>query len=1296
MNNIRIILLIIISLYSFTCKSKIIQSFYSSRDGLLSNTIDFITKDSSGIVYLSTPEGLVSYTGSEFFVSKYSDAIGSIPLVTSMVELDKYNTLICSNEYGLFLYNKQKQSFKSLSIGSALKDIVDIYKDNNGVLWIASSKGKIWFLSDYRDIINGIINLKFIQVDYVFPEIKSIGSLLGKMYICTASNKFLFLNYNNGNVNVEHIPLPDNIKTVYTARSINNNEIFIGTNDGVLLIKLAHNNSYHFSNTLLKGCIIRCIENTIEGIFIGTEGNGLYVYENNKVKKFKFDNILNSKNLDYIISSYYDEKGELWLGTWNGGLVRFIMNNNSYDIIYNSKDWDSPLYIWSLESFPKDSVTYVGTHGKGLAYFSPSMDKYIVIDEKYPLIKSLYADSISGYLYIGTFGNGIRAFDPKKKRYTNFNIKEIENERIYVIYPYSKNKLLIGTSGKGLWLYDKHKDNAIHVNIPFVYDELNIRDIKPDLKSEGLWISTFNNGLYHLNLNPDGSYLNFIHLDSPDGINLHTIRLYNDKEFTLVTTERGLYKITYNDSKYKLSCIHSLDGLRLNNIIRIDDNYVVTTYSGVYLLDSKFDIISIFCKNETTNDLIFNSVNNRIEIAGTSGIMLLNATKIKDEYKNIKILLQSVSISGKIIIPNDSITSYLNEAIEYTNKIKLRPIDDNLDINVSCLLPNPLISTFIYYMMEGLDNEWNRIPTSNAVIRYNSIPSGDYKLKIRVQSKDNINGERIINIEKPDFWYNTNWAYMLYILIIISLLMYIIYRIKHKEKVKFFNKVQEIEEEKKIEVYDQKLKFITNISHDLKTPLTLILSPLNDMANMPDIPNKIKPRIESMIRNGNNLLRKINKIINYRDLELYDDSVLDTKEYYLQQLLYEIIIPFKAYSESLGVEFTYNFNKAETLIISTDKNRLESILENLISNAIKYTPKGGQVCVNVISDTNSVHINISDTGRGISKQDLPHIFDRYYCAKNSKDGTGIGLYLVKRYIEMLEGNISINSIKGEGTSFTIDLPITNNDTSESLNNEEFSTSDNIMKILFIEDNKELRDFFTESFALSYNVFTAASAIEGIEVAKRELPDLIVSDYMMPETDGLELCKILKNDILTSHIPFVILSSLNTEEFRKRCWQEGVDLFEEKPFKTELLKIKFATLIKNRMLLKNKYQIPITEKEKKNVENVLSEYDKRFINEFNSAIEQNLENSELSIEELAASLKMSHDQLYRKVKALTGISVNQYIRSFRLKKAAMMMCEKKYSVTEVLYSVGFSNPSYFTKCFKKEFGVLPSEYIEQNT
>ena len=328
---------------------------------------------------------------------------------------------------------------------------------------------------------------------------------------------------------------------------------------------------------------------------------------------------------------------------------------------------------------------------------------------------------------------------------------------------------------------------------------------------------------------------------------------------------------------------------------------------------------------------------------------------------------------------------------------------------------------YVYYKLDGLESNWNKVSDPNLAIRYNSIPPGKFKLRVRVQSVDNEHNERTLIIEKSEFWYKTGLAYFSYVVILLTLIGSIIYRIKLRERKLFFYKIQEMEEKKKLEVYDQKLRFVTNISHDLKTPLTLVLSPLTDMISMPDMPDKFKPRIQSMIWNGNNLLRKINKIINYKDMELYDGSRLELEKYNLQNLIYEIIIPFKAYAESQGIAFHYHFVFPEhsTVMILTEKNKFESVFENLLSNAIKYTPRGGMVKVNVISDVSVAHISIADTGSGIPEEALPHIFDRYYCAKDNNGGTGIGLFLVKRYVDLLGGNIQLSSVVGKGTMFSM-------------------------------------------------------------------------------------------------------------------------------------------------------------------------------------------------------------------------------------------------------------------------------------
>ena len=392
------------------------------------------------------------------------------------------------------------------------------------------------------------------------------------------------------------------------------------------------------------------------------------------------------------------------------------------------------------------------------------------------------------------------------------------------------------------------------------------------------------------------------------------------------------------------------------------------------------------------------------------------------------------------------------------------------------------------------------------------------------------------------------------------------------------------------------------------------------------------------------------------------------------------------------------------MYILTDKTKLESILENLISNAIKYTPETGSVNIIITLDKELLYIDICDTGVGISAEDLSHLFDRYYRISADNRGTGIGLYLVKHYLDLLQGEIQVESVQGKGSSFHLKLPLlydseTENPMEEMNMEGNLLESDNVKSLLIVDDNKEIRDYFYQTFSSFYKVLRASTGDEALEIARQELPDLILSDYMMPGMNGLELCKAIKEDMLTSHIPFVILSARASDEIRLECWEQGVDLFEEKPFRRELLQIKLATLIRNRKLLKYKYQIAspdvsaIQNEEQSHLQKNTS-LDEQFLQRLNDVIEQNRDKTELSVLELAESLSMKHDQLYRKLKALTGLTVNQYIRSYRLNCAVALLKSQQFSVTEVLYRVGFSNPSYFTKCFKKEFGLLPSEFVDQ--
>ena len=457
----------------------------------------------------------------------------------------------------------------------------------------------------------------------------------------------------------------------------------------------------------------------------------------------------------------------------------------------------------------------------------------------------------------------------------------------------------------------------------------------------------------------------------------------------------------------------------------------------------------------------------------------------------------------------------------------------------------------LFYKLEGLDDNWNESGAFQTDILYLNLPAGDYRLRVRINSAENIINERFLSIHKEEYWWRTRTAFLCYLGLIVIMIGCCGYWFRRRYKRKYIQKLVDIKKEKEEELYEQKIRFFTNLSHDLKTPLTLILTPLNDLVSHPEMPDSFKQRLQSMISNGEHLLRKINKMLNYKELE-GEDEPLKCEVFAARQLLYEIIFPFKEYAQYQGVSFNYSFSQKDenTVYILTDKTKLESILENLISNAIKYTPETGSVNIIITLDKELLYIDICDTGVGISAEDLSHLFDRYYRISADNRGTGIGLYLVKHYLDLLQGEIQVESVQGKGSSFHLKLPLlydseTENPMEEMNMEGNLLESDNVKSLLIVDDNKEIRDYFYQTFSSFYKVLRASTGDEALEIARQELPDLILSDYMMPGMNGLELCKAIKEDMLTSHIPFVILSARASDEIRLECWEQGVDLFEEK-------------------------------------------------------------------------------------------------------------------------------------------------------
>lgn len=529
--------------------------------------------------------------------------------------------------------------------------------------------------------------------------------------------------------------------------------------------------------------------------------------------------------------------------------------------------------------------------------------------------------------------------------------------------------------------------------------------------------------------------------------------------------------------------------------------------------------------------------------------------------------------------------------------------------------------------------------------------------------------------------------------------------------------------EQEQELNQERLRFYTNITHELRTPLTLILGPLEDMQKDTSLPVKQAQKLSVIHQSALRLLNLINQILEFRKTETQNKRLCVCKGN-IAPLIYEIGLKYKELNQKTKIDFRIQIEKEEMLLFF-DKEIVTIVLDNLISNAIKYTEQG---CI-TLSLYQTVHnevayteIKVSDTGYGISAEALPHIFDRYYqeSGKHQASGTGIGLALVKNLVELHEGEIRAESVQNEGSTFYISLltdniypnalhadstePAAKEDTAQATTSENTSepTVDNGKPILLIvEDNEEIQKYIAESFSDSFEVITADNGEEGKQQALSHIPDIIVSDIMMPIMDGITLCRQLKEDVRTSHIPIILLTAKDSLQDKEEGYEVGADSYLTKPFSASLLRSRINNLLESRKKLITQFQAqPVsgnqTDLNEKRIiiAEALSKLDNEFIEKITLLIEENLSSEKIDITYLSDKMCMSGSTLYRKMKALTGLSTNEYIRKVKMQNAERLLLEGKFNISEIAYKVGMNSTGYFRQCFKEEFGVSPSDYLKQ--
>ena len=1129
---------------------------------------------------------------------------------------------------------------------------------------------------------------------------------------------------------------------------------------------------------------VTCFFEDLEGnILVGTRGNGLYKIDliTRKISQILYrSDLIDRDNL--ITSLAYDHEGTLWVGTDSG--VILIKNKDFAHPIHleANPDSDTGLSSHAIHSLKvdRDDNVWIGTWEAGLNVHFRNRNKFLLYRHKTNTEQSLLRDKITtiacednNRVWIGS-NSGLTLLDRKANFYKHFIINPstssiLNNNDINFLHFDNDGDLLVSTWGAGLrilkkgsnnlknYLYDNGKftpyftciqsskfSNKIWVgtqelgllsfdkltgkftpivelNKRGILLEIHINSILEDYKGD-LWIGSYNNGTFKYN--PKTHQIShFIQSDKKGSIKgNHIFQIFEDtkKRIWIATNGGGLCLYQPKTNTFKTWTTE--DGLPNNTIKGIledkHQNLWLASNEGL----SQFLIKSNSFKNYTQADglqgsefLINACAKNKageMFFGGTGGMNVFNPDSLAENNKVPPVYITGLRLFNKPVTIEQK-NSPLQKNILATDELTFESNQNVFSLEFTALDFESLKNNQYAYLLEGFDKDWQYLGTQR-MASYTNLNAGEYTFRVKASNNDGVwNPQQAtmkIIILPP--WYKSWWIFWIYGGLIIGSIYVFRKVIQVRERFRLDIKIQELDR--------LKTNFFTNISHEFRTPLTLIISPLEKyLSENNDSPNPQRKRAESIYRNAKQLQKLINQLLDLSKLEagrLFPEITQSD----MIEFTEKVTNSFQDLAEQKNISLQFITNEKQ-LMAYFDSDILEKILTNLLSNAFKFSNDGGKIMVSIAikpSDNQKVIIKVSDNGIGIAQENLSNIFNRFYQVQDNNQphviGTGVGLSLCKELAELHRGEILANSKLGEGTTFSVYLPITkdafdsqwiregeiltNNQKNEikqpiqAIDNQSNSIVDKDKPVILIaEDNEDLRLYIKEIFIENFQILEAENGKYALELAQKNLPDLIISDWMMPQMTGVELCEVIKTNTNTSHIPVIILTSKSSNESKLTGLTTGADDYITKPFNASLLEIRVKNILENRRRLRELF---INSPKIKTKEIALNSSDEHFLERAIKIVENNIRNVNLDITFLEDELKMSNMQLYRKLKSLTNLSGIEFIKNIRLKKAIQLLESENYNVAEIAYKVGFNDPSYFSRIFKKQYGKTPSEYIEK--
>ncbi|WP_066627008.1 hybrid sensor histidine kinase/response regulator transcription factor [Labilibacter marinus] len=1332
------------------------------EEGLSHNGITAIHEDSRGYLWFGTYDGLNRYDGYE--IKTFKNDLKEDILLSSRIRCineDSNGNLWIGTEEGITLFNFNQQQFSDLysnilegkgKVGPIVRKII-MDEENKVVICITDEEGILLFNFDY-----GFIG-QYLPSKYIFQGNILIHDAL-KIYsseYLLATNKGVLL-FDVDSKEYRHI-LKKPFPVCHALTALNDTAVLAYANVGMSVIRLdslkqkPRVGQRYFEKERIRAASIDSIGN----IWLGTINNGVVrvkniegVLQGKEIQSSVFQ-IKNAKvRANTIIQT--KQKG-CWIGTQNEGVFRFDVNDNpfkSFDIGMkqeNSIRSNMIAHIAPLDSARSYIVGSIG--GVGLFNTESQMFEPLPFElspQEKARVQVILLDSRGNtWLYIYRLGLCI----VKKDEQTIEVLNQDDYPLLKNVYP----RDLLEDKYGNIWLRNNNNvlklavnDSSRVTNVSSLADNLffknksleNTKSMYLDPTYDFLWLGTKTDGLYRINCAND-ELLNKADVDNyqRDKTNHRSItsnfitsiiRLKNN-ELWVATERGGICQVKDSNWEPTFYSISEEDGLS-NNVVRDlvadkNDNLWITTNAGLNVYESKSKILRKFGIRDGLpfHDFWFSSTslnNGQVLLGGVNGLCYFNPEDIKYHDYFPTFAFDDFKVLNKSIAPGDSLNDrvLLKQHINKTQHISLEHDENVFSFELKSLHFGSPKNYYYRYKLVPFNKDWIINTTEHRHISYSGLPHGEYTLLVSVSNsiKNWTEAKALkITIETP-FW-KTGWAYVIYVLTVILVSFVVVYFIVRLQRLKYNLQIEKVEKDQAKNINAAKLRFFSDISHEIRTPITLISGPISQLLNRYKGNEELNEKLMLVKRQSQKISQLVDQV---HDFQKADENLLKM-EYsnfcfndFVDHLLSDFRFLSKHENKLLEVHDSH-----EKIYVSADKDKLEKVLNNLLNNAFKYSKPNDKISLAYERKQGELIVKISDTGKGISAEDLPNIFNRFYQSKNREQvhvgGSGIGLAFSKRLVDMHYGFINAESTVNIGSTFTLRLPIvvddvvTTQQTAEILSLEEQGVSADLnedihqnsdivldssfsnIKVFLAEDNQDMREYITESLSEYFKVKAFSNGKECMNALESEWPDILISDVLMPEMNGLDLCKQVKTDIKTSHIPIILLTACIADNDRIKGLKVGADAYIKKPFDLQHLVTNMETLLKNRKQLRERFlsNLPLTLDSSQE-----SSKDHAFIEKLYSLISENMDNQDLDIDSFAKELFLSRSLFFKKVKAVTNSTPYELLKDYRIKKAAEFLVQKKISVNEVFAMTGFKSRTHFTKLFKEKFGVTPGKYASE--